>query len=868
MKTRINLNGLSTTSQYSEGDMYSLVNLRPKNGVLRPVTPREVINHLSQKYDIVFVHQGTGYKNWIGVVNGVNSATIYNDIRTTPTFIDSINEKVNSIEQIGSTLSVVTDSNIYYLFWQNGDYRFLGELPELPAISFKTSDEMAHAQMYFTNEYGQNGVKSDNFITATKGLVNKTIDILINGGIINGEYFEGTPFLFDAYYLRYAFRLYDGTLTKHSPPILIIPVRRVVGDEKIYKEGDDTYLGDDSIKYIEYRFSPDDTLTTGSYVSINGYKIYMWYDLGFGGDHSQWADIIKSVDIFMSAPLGLSNIENIRNDMPMRIEAQLLHRCNLIKGIHDTAAKNLRENSTFYFVKSLDLGAWRSVLSPEAFPDNDDDKYKVGGIMHQEVMKDDPFSHHKIGSGVTYQYNNRLHLGGIKTTFFNGFSTEFFQWGSKYNNVSPVSGGDYSAIISEVEINTGTNIEKVYSVYSTYLSVFNPFLSAFISYPDPRAQKITIYGVTGSTWKRLLQFNLTAHNLLNLSYHLQDNLNPIVASLGQDVPIPPVIGNKVSITEDKIKVSELNNPFLFPVENTYQAGTGSIIAMASNAIGISEGQFGQYPLYIFTTKGIYSLEVGTDIVYTKSSPTSYEIPTTGIVTPTPFGVAFTSQRGVCIIYGQEVTLLTPQLQDAPKNLIIEPYPFMEAVHNFQTDFTEHLKGIESMAYNANENELVICDKDSDFSYVLNLYSQMFYISTEKFNIVVKNTHPELYVVDDMDLKDYKQGLDTASVSFILRPMQFGEPYIKWLEKFLLFCTLYDVKPVYITHSSMDGINFKKMSGMAPSKQGNYSTLETRRIAGNKYRDFLFSFGASLSKESIISYLEAWIDKEYKEEQLK
>jgi hypothetical protein len=67
---------------------------------------------------------------------------------------------------------------------------------------------------------------------------------------------------------------------------------------------------------------------------------------------------------------------------------------------------------------------------------------------------------------------------------------------------------------------------------------------------------------------------------------------------------------------------------------------------------------------------------------------------------------------------------------------------------------------------------------------------------------------------------------------------------------------------------MDGINFRAMSGMAPVQRGNYSTLETRRIAGNKFRDFLFSFGASLAPQSIINFLEALVDMEYKDNLMK
>lgn len=309
------LSGITTTSTYEEGSCFSLVNLRPMNGSLHPVAPRKKMQELSQEYDIVFVHQNRGeYENWIGIINNENYPSIYWDILSDdPKSIQSyhgINERINSIEQIGNTLSLITDSNIYYLLFQNGKYIFLGELPQLPVIGFKTSDQMSRAKYYFANEYGSGTVKPDNFIDATKGLVNKAMDALINGyNDKDGVFHPGEGLqLFDAHFVRYAFRLYDGTLTKHSPPILVMPIRPIVGKEE---EGNA-----DSIKTISYDF--DDALNNQSYIEVFGFRVAMMYDFkNLGEDNYEiWTDIIKSVDIFMSQPLGLSSIENIRQDMP------------------------------------------------------------------------------------------------------------------------------------------------------------------------------------------------------------------------------------------------------------------------------------------------------------------------------------------------------------------------------------------------------------------------------------------------------------------------------------------------------------------------------------------------------------------------
>lgn len=864
--------GVTTTSSYTEGECISLVNLRNKNGALHPVPPRKVMQELSLKYDIVFLHQNNDYQNWIGVLNSGSYATIYWDILSEqPKQIgEYVSGNINNVQQIGNTLSLITSDNILYLLYQNSNYIFLGELPQVPAIQIGTSSLMSQAGLYFVNEYASGTITPDNFIDATKGLVNRAIDVLINGKINDEGKEEGGYglHLFDAHYIRYAFRLFDGTLTKHSPPILVMPSRPIVGKES---EMGDGILGD-SIKTISYDF--DSTLNDNSRVDVYGFLMYLAYDLT-GLDN--WQDVIQSVDIFISQPVGISNIENIRTDMPTTDSTRLLN-FNLIKGISSETLKNTANVSTFYYIRSLRLGTMGSE-EPLPSKDNSDDISRMENLIYQEVMSDDNFSNHKYGAEASYTYNNRLHIANTKTTFFKGFSMEYFNWLSNYNGIEVIP-GSVSYMCTEIEIQTGTSLEKVYSFYAVYTYAPKLFSSAFLSYPDVRAKKITIYEVTGNVWVKVFTAQLKPHGLLNLAYHLNSGLKPIVGTMTTTVT-PPNTSKVISLSEpNKIKVSDLNNPMRFPNINTYQAGNGTILAMATNAIRISEGQFGQYPLYIFTNQGIYSLDVGQgEVVYSsKSAPTSYEVPTTAIVASTPFGVIFTSHRGICIIKGQEVELITPQLHEAAKELLIEFLPSMEGIiHKFpNVTFSDYLQNIDNLVYNPYENELIICDKESDFNYVLNLYSHAFWQSTEIIDQIVKNTFPELYVIENQKLKNYQlintdeTGIhERANVSFILRPLQYGTPYIKWLEKMQLFCTLYDVNPlVYLTHSSMDGINFKAMSGMAPTKRGNYTTLETPRIARNKYRDFLFSFGASLSEKSIIYYLQSWVGSEYKDNLMK
>ncbi|NDV77832.1 hypothetical protein [Dysgonomonas sp. 511] len=840
-------NGITTMPAYQEGDMLSLVNLRPEGGVLNPVSPRKITHELSQQYDIVFIHQNNDYKNWIGVINQNGYASVYWDILSdNPKTITSyIQDTIHSIQQVGNTLSLISDSNIYYLFYQNQEYTFLGELPEIPVIRLGTN-ATAKAQLYYANEYGKNTISKNNFVDATKGLLNKGRDQLVD------QY--GQQF-FDGFILRYAFRLYDGTLAKHSPPILALPPKDIT-----------------EIKQLQFRFYfyDGEWLTDDSFVTTEGFTLNLGYDLT--GELNNWTEIIKSVDIFISPPLGISNTEDIDSNI-LNDVTSFWNVINIPKTYTSGILSKVRDASTFYLIRSLDIGTTSGFLG-DILPDKEKDVSLLDNLIYQELMANDNFSNHKYGASATYVYNNRLHLGNIKTTFFRGFHPGYFNWWTAYNGVDKTT-GTTRRIVTEVEVQAGTSVGKVYSAYSDYFSVSKLFSSAMISYPDPRARRITIYEVDdNNVWTRVFTAPLQTHNFLNVAYYLNGDLKPIV---GETTPLPvtpPDTSKEVTLSEpNKIKVSELNNPVGFPNANTYQVGNGTILAMATNAMNVSDRNYGQYPLYVFTTQGIWNMNIGDgEVLYsTLSAPTSSETPTTAIVGETPYGVAFTTQRGLSIINGQAVQFISPQIEQRPLPLSIETNAHCDGVVFLPVyeKFSDILKGISALIYNPYHNELIINTPGKDSNFVLRLDYNQFYQSTEKVDLVVGNAFPELLVIGDNKVKDFSLSQPPSThVSFIMRPLQLGIVGIKRLERMIMRGTLFNVKnpaedkfSMAITYHSNDGVNLMALRGLS-LPQGNIRDKDMGLFGSGKFSRFSFLFAGMLDDNSQIQFLESVINAEY------
>lgn len=111
-------------------------------------------------------------------------------------------------------------------------------------------------------------------------------------------------------------------------------------------------------------------------------------------------------------------------------------------------------------------------------------------------------------------------------------------------------------------------------------------------------------------------------------------------------------------------MSAVDNPIYFH-KNTYQIGNAEILALSSNTIALSEGQVGEAPLIVFASDGIYGLFVDAtgQMTYTNSRPLARDILNNAkSVTPTDFGVVFTTDRGLMIISGVEVQEMSEKVE--------------------------------------------------------------------------------------------------------------------------------------------------------------------------------------------------------------
>src|ERR1035437_3905453 len=487
-------------------------------------------------------------------------------------------------------------------------------------------------------------------------------------------------------------------------------------------------------------------------------------------------------------------------------------------------------------------------------------------LVNQDEISVDNFTHHTLLPQKQMVYNSRLHAIDYKTLFSRGFPVSFFAANTGIGQfpASTVSPNPFTAYwFILVTIKTSTGISTVVR-YSTVVTDNYSDLN-MLSYPDSRATSMTIYENKGSGYFRKQTFKLTASTLQNYAYYIAPDLKPIPFTsfaIGTNATIPTEI-NREDIHRNGLKVSALDNPFTFPAANTYIAGSGIARNAASNSMRASEGQFGQYPVYILTSEKIYAMNVGNgDVVYSNITPISDETPISDILCQTPFGIVFVGKRGIFVINGQQVTFLSA---------LIEEKTLPNSLSVAAPDFLTFIATLTTILYNKQQNELIFTNV-SAYNYVLNIDSKMWYLSTEKIDYAVGNVYPELFVVDNLAIKDYSLSESPGtSISIVTRPMFFGIDEVKKMARTIFRGLFYNLntdnslnEPFISLYGSNDGEHFALLRGFimpAPKQGRDYKDFDLGIMTRAAYRNYLLSIQCEIDEESEIINIESEVVKD-------
>lgn len=874
----ITYSGISTVpSDYEapDGQLNISLNLISEDRQLKTLTQPKVIKQLSQDdaegiQKICFIHKTASFTHYILYNEKTSRLYWMNETSGLPKLIEDVHISSYSfshINAVGNTLLVFSEQEIRYLLWKDGNYNDLGN--HLPNIElsfgligrprfYSVSDDSKKTFNISFNGISEgelyNTWSEENKTKITEQVMAKVNKFLREQSVTKGRF--ALPFL-----VRYALRLYDGTLVCHSAPILMNPSTNAA-PIVMWKHawGKKTYT--------------DAELDIMLVASTLDYKLCSDPDYDYLNLKKDWSDIIKSVDVFISKPIytwdqngqcsSFSDADNFQTKFIGRIHcdgvlsngsaakedwcigpisigefnnrksdktgfdklyiewtfSQLYSlfnssdrtypsvTINLPEFSDEKVRENIQDTYTFYKLCSINIDELSTSDRKEIVVG---DEY-LQSLVTREVMTDDYLTHDRLAADYSYTFNSRLNLSGVKHQLFRGFTPASIFCFVNHSRITFNANSDsrhtfllYPTLLDYIDVTITVYIKENGENYSVTASSPSPYYlsgeftqtnsntgqskevkgkhswGVYMFYPNVNAYKMVIRDYSG-----IYAVDLKPHDFLNgayalLDYELERNTMPY-----PNIPTNFSNNNWISVP-NKVYTSEVNNPFYFPLLGINTVGSGSILGICSAAKALSEGQFGQFPLYAFTSDGVWALETSANGTYPARQPITRDVCiNVNSITQLDSSVLFATTRGLMLISGSNVQCISDAINnETPFDAQLLPnMDKLHAIlgHNVDTciptiPFTEFLEKC-GILYDYVHQRIIIYHPEKTYAYVFSLKSKEWGMMYSNILAGI-NSYPDALAVDkDYNLVNFALHSEKTQIGLaITRPLKLDAPDI-------------------------------------------------------------------------------------------
>lgn len=814
---------LSDDSELLESDGFIF-----KDGEMKAV--QKGVNIGNVPYKIMYVHKMADYEN---IITYDGTANIYWYTKDTSGNITSPTEGVTKsfnvgtvydVKSIGNTLVCATSEGLHYLLFKGNKYKDLGK--DLPRLDYDftferptgnyTQEEsgrtLCNAENAIETKQGESyfnplnhtfiqagGVKPDG--SETKSYTMFSIKVssdskyenefqeTIQGHVAQAINWAKSKNMFAfPFFLRCAFRMFDGSYCRITTPIVCYPTvnKNCMFSSAVFDSTHNTYM---------------DLHQMGGAGSMFYFIEYRELLFRFESISNDWSDIIKEIVVFASdqvvpfyidkgwhfeSPNGLHKKYAYANFGYKTYEEKLLNydvdgststdttKEPYTRAVHDELLPKYKSDdqiisellSKTVFYKLFTVPISGSYIGGSNY------HYTVTGkggepafisdgtlenLLEQEQLNvDDYYGWASLSAESIYNYNGRLNLIGTKRTPFAGFAK--FVGKDRFEDDAFLM---YTHIVSD---KCDTWIERS-------VTADEDFLQGWLFYPDPNATEVIFYSAG-----KYIRINLKAHPRLNGAYTfpvLPPNKPKKFTEISESelLKIVTSVNDKENLNS-QIFTSVVNNPFVFEASGDNTVGTGKILGIMANTEAVSQGQFGQYPLMVFTDEGIYGLSVNSEGLYSRAYPISREVCNEDSpLVPTDRLVFFAAKKGLMAASGGSVACMSEQMRGrVPRNFAT----FGEG------KFLDFLKGC-LIAYDYRDSILRIFSKGKSYQYIYNMVDKTFSMVNSGIEAqAVVNDYPDNLIQDtngnvySLTAKpDINEDTESYSGSFTTRPLKLG-----------------------------------------------------------------------------------------------
>lgn len=926
----------------SDGELAAVMGLLPDhvsaggNVSLSAIQKAKTVLKLGSKdCTVLYVHRGDKYTNYIVVdtsgsaVPGgsilASKANLYRKCRLywsvngkdLHELYDLKGDGLYRVSAVGNTLMLLTTSGVQYMLWEQekSTYKTLGS--EIPDISLrfglqgelKQSDKLDVSVVNFDkgvskSEWGGvfekrlNG-KSTLRLKIRDSEKKEITDYVL--GYVNkfiAENYEKNGKFIYPFFVRYAYRLYDGSLTKHSAPILMMPstdCSPICMEEGMhfYKDGDNVFYSTVKINYRVIGMVCDlDYVVTDNAAAI--------------GSLGNWKDIVKSVDIYVSSPiytykqsgdieylnitpLSSSEIKSTKSvcrlkdvqaegkysdwnwldayrkafsedDISLHVDFGFKAFIEIPKTSFKSVIENVNTCRDFYLLKSINIEELTSGVRKKI----DVDEYFLKALVNRQTMADDYDSHDRLTAKYSFVYNQRLNLAGLSKKLFGGFNPSAVNTAVNSDGIEAAE-QKMSKVRAYVYVKQGgRNIV----VESDTKDMFCNVPIYYFYYPNANAYRAIIrvqggweFGEWNASKERYFELPLESHVGLNGAFWFGNfkrlgDMTELDTEVfdAANIPIVSSSENRTVGMENKIYASKVNNPFVFPVLGITTVGVGEVYGVSTAAKALSEGQFGQFPLYAFTSDGVWALEVASNGAYSARQPITRDVCVDkDSITQIDSAVLFATARGIMMLSGSQSTCISDVLESEDAFSLAALRFGAEIIklaglldkHFDYIPFRQYIQD-SGMVFDYARQRIVLYNPTKAYAYVYSLRTKMWGMME---NTIVHgvNSYPQALVMCNdgslVDLSEYDEAGE-SKVLFVTRPLKFGAPdVLKTVESVIQRGHFNDGSIKMVLYGSKDLDHWS----VVWSSENHY----LRGFSGSPYKYFrIVGFGSLASSQSL------------------
>lgn len=797
-RTSVPITGLDLSTPddlVEDGKCKVLNNMRYEAAAWRPAKPytKESVNLgniASLSYNILYKHPATGGKEYIAYkLSGSSKYTVYSVEFSKTNTIRSTFGTYNSLPKVshfGNVLSITVDATTEYYIFKEGKYQKVSSQMALPTsvttyrnTKIKTEPKDCLWPLCFVLKketvgdsgasFSQNVAYSytdrlDSFLSLLSRLGKSAnpVEITIYQpiGTLNGQMGtdtfkkdNNTDLIYGNLCYVIAYRGEDGSILQVSP-LQIITRSEAFSYTELCVGSINNFANVGGAP--AYSFTPKSlwSVTTieldrGGAVGNNKQKISDKINYPFIHEDAKISFYVP--DSVINHPL--FNSVAVYCSIPTQVYS-LLKLGEQYTGPAQISPKEAYNNEALfnqplYFLyekKKTDIVAGKSIEIQLT-------RNLLESMVNNEIYAPNNFA--PISSETQYDYNSRLHLANVSIDYLSYPHINVLNTGGIGDNQKSKRLGVAVDINGATQYILPTDFTELYSIKNKYvISIPDTSIKAFLC--NIKGQPIAVY-----------PFNYAYGN--GFAYYTHPSTSewqfPPLGNLNDNGTVTSSQAvQSYGRQPNRLQVSDINNCFSLPFDLSYRIGSESnrIIALQSAALEVSDAKFGEFPLYAFTTEGIFALQSGATTVYSNIIPINYDV----IINPSTIAIngaiMYITERGVHILSNQGSQIISTPIHKANGMPDIEFLKDAVFIHPKQRN--------EVLLYNSAKNKAFVYNLDAEYWSTRDMTG--IKINTDE---LVDNTNGYIYNINSEDDSSYLE------CTIATRPIKLGNVDYKRLE---------------------------------------------------------------------------------------